>query len=117
MRENASKYEKLGIRIVVIVGQKIQNVSAWLQDNPMPFPFLIDADRSVIKQFDVYNPFHIDAFRIAHPSLFLLSSEGKVVYSYVGKNQSDRPTQEDTFSQVHALLSDTLGDEDPPQST
>lgn len=37
----------------------------------MPFPFLIDADRVVIKAFDVYNPFNIDAFRIAHPSLMM----------------------------------------------
>jgi peroxiredoxin len=74
----------------------------------MPFPFLINGDRSVIKAFDVYHPFGLTAYKIAHPSLFLISKEGKVVYSFVGKNQSDRSTEEQTYNQVHQLLSETM---------
>jgi methyl-accepting chemotaxis protein len=111
LRESANQYEKLGIPIVVIVGQKKESVQKWLESNPMPFPFLIDQDREVIKAFDVFNPINFDAFRIAHPSLFLISSEGKIVYAYVGKNQKDRPSQDETYKQVHRLLSNTLIDE------
>jgi methyl-accepting chemotaxis protein len=82
----------------------------------MPFPFLIDQEREVIKAFDVYNPINIDAFRIAHPSLFLISPEGKIIYAYVGKNQKDRPSQDETYQQVHRLLSNTLTDESNPIS-
>jgi methyl-accepting chemotaxis protein len=107
LRKNAQKYKDLGISIIIIVGQKQQAVEKWLKDNPMPFPFLIDEDRSVIKAFDVYHPFGLTAYKISHPSLFLISPEGKVVYSYVGKNQSDRPTDQETYKQVHQLLSVT----------
>lgn len=74
----------------------------------MPFPFLIDTDRAIIKQFDVYNPISIDAFRLAHPSLFLIDADGKIVYSFVSSNQFDRPTEESTFEKVHELLGHTM---------
>jgi peroxiredoxin len=51
----------------------------------MPFPFLIDQNREVIKAFDVYNPINFDAFRIAHPSLFLISPAGEIIYRMWGK--------------------------------
>lgn len=74
----------------------------------MPFPFLIDEDREVIKAFDVYHPIGFDAYKIAHPSMFLISGDQKVVYTYVGKNQADRPSDDLTHQKVHELLSATL---------
>ncbi|BCJ87502.1 hypothetical protein skT53_24870 [Effusibacillus dendaii] len=108
MRDHAAKYQELGVSILVIAGQKIESARQWLSQHPLPFPFLVEADRSVIISFDVYNPIHIDAFRIAHPSMFLISADGKIVYAYVGKNQRDRPTDEETYLQVHQLLADTF---------
>jgi peroxiredoxin len=108
LRKNAWKYEKLNVPIVVIAGQKRQVVKKWLEKNPMPFPFLIDEDRAVIKAFDVYHPIGLDAYKIAHPSMFLISADQKIVYAYVGKNQSDRPSDDLTHQKVHELLSDAL---------
>ncbi len=76
----------------------------------MPFPLLIDETRSVIKAFDVFNPINVDAFRIAHPSMFLVSPQGEVVYAYVGSHQADRPTDNFTNQKVHELFSQTLED-------
>ncbi|MCT8139452.1 redoxin domain-containing protein [Anaerobacillus sp. CMMVII] len=108
MRENVAKYKELGVNIFVIAGQNKSSAAKWLEKNPMPFPFLIDADRSVIKQFDVYNPISFDAFRLAHPSLFLVDSDGKIVYSYVSSNQFDRPTENATYEKVHDLLAKSI---------
>lgn len=98
----------MNIPIIVVVGQKRESVKKWLEANPMPFPFLIDENRVVIKDFNVYHPFGLSAYKIAHPSLFLISKEGEVVYSYVGKNQADRPTDEQTYAQIHELLATTI---------
>lgn len=70
----------------------------------MPFPMLIDEDRRVTKAFDVFHAIGIDAFRIAHPSMFLVTEEGTVEYLYVGKNQTDRPTHEQTLKAVMEVL-------------
>lgn len=71
----------------------------------MPFPVLIDEDRSVIKAFDVYNLISFDAFRMAHPSTFLIDEEGKVAYTYVGSQQWDLPSQDTLLEQVEKVLS------------
>lgn len=85
-------------------GQKREAVENWTKENPMPFPILVDEDRSLIKAFDVYNPINIDAFRMAHPSLFLIDEEGKIAFAYVGSNQFDRPSEEETYKQVQKLI-------------
>lgn len=74
----------------------------------MPFPFLIDEDREVIKSFDVFHPFGLAAYKIAYPSLFLISETGKIVYAYVGETQTDRPKENDVYAEVHHLLSETI---------
>jgi peroxiredoxin len=74
----------------------------------MPFPFLIDETRDVIKAFNVYHPFGIDAYKIAHPSTFLIDQEGQVAFAYVGKHQADRPSFESTYNEIVNLLDDTF---------
>jgi peroxiredoxin len=108
LQENADKYKELNIPILIIIGQKRESVKKWLNEHPMPFPFLVDEDREVTKAFNVYHPFGIAAYKIAYPSLFLISEKGKIVYSYVGKDQKDRPTENETYTQVHRLLAKTI---------
>lgn len=101
----------MNIPIIIIVGQKRDGVQKWLSQNPIPFPFLIDEDRNVIKLFDVYHPIGIDAYKIAYPSLFFISEYGKIVYAYVGENQKDRPNQNDVYKKVHDLLGTTISND------
>lgn len=104
LSKDESKYEKLGVKIIVIAGQKKQSALRWLAKNPLPFPLLIDEDRSVIKAFDVYNRISFDAFRLAHPSLFIVDKNGEVYFSFVSSNQFDRPTDDLVFEQVEQLI-------------
>lgn len=99
------------IPIVIVVGQKRKAVKKWMEENPMPFPFLIDENREVIKAFDVYHLIGKDALNIAHPSMFLVSEDQRIAFAYVGKNQADRPSDDLTHRKVHDLLSNTLDDE------
>jgi peroxiredoxin len=108
LKEKAQVFNDLDIPVLVIVGQKKEAVERWLEKNPMPFPFLIDETRDVIKAFNVYHPFGIDAYKIAHPSTFLIDQEGQVAFAYVGKHQADRPSFESTYNEIVNLLDDTF---------
>jgi peroxiredoxin len=108
LKEKAQVFSDLDIPVLVIVGQKKEAVERWLEKNPMPFPFLIDETRDVIKAFNVYHPFGIDAYKIAHPSTFLIDQEGQVAFAYVGKHQADRPSFESTYNEIVNLLDDTF---------
>ena len=52
---------------------------------------LIDEEREVMKAFEVYNRLSWDAYRMAHPSAFLIDPQGQVRYSFVASNQWDWP--------------------------
>lgn len=108
LKEKAHVFHDLDIPIFIIVGQKREAVKSFLLKNPMPFPFLIDETREVIKAFDVYHPFGFDAYKIAHPSTFLIDQAGRVAFAYVGKHQADRPSFEATYQEVAALLDYTF---------
>jgi peroxiredoxin len=108
LKEKAQVFNDLDIPVLVIVGQKKEAVERWHEKNPMPFPFLIDETRDVIKAFNVYHPFGIDAYKIAHPSTFLIDQEGQVAFAYVGKHQADRPSFESTYNEIVNLLDDTF---------
>ena len=110
LKEKAQVFKDLDMPILVVVGQKREAVKDFLARNPMPFLFLIDETRDVIKAFDVYHPFGIDAYKIAHPSTFLIDQEGRVAFAYVGRHQADRPTFELTYTEVVNLLDDTFQD-------
>ena len=77
--------------ILGVVGDSRSAMAAYLEKDPLPFPMLIDEDRQVMKQFEVYNRLSWDAFRLAHPSAFLIDPEGNIRFSFVASNQFDWP--------------------------
>jgi peroxiredoxin len=76
---------------VGIVGQDLDDLAEYIARSPLPFPLLSDGDRSVMRAYDVFNALNIDAFRIAHPSAFLIDPAGIIRFSYVASNQTDWP--------------------------
>jgi peroxiredoxin len=62
----------------------------YLQKNPISFPFLLDEDRCVTKEYGVYHRIGKDALNIARPATFVIGSNGIIRYIYVGKDQHDR---------------------------
>jgi peroxiredoxin len=76
----------------------------------MPFPFLIDESREVIKKFDVFHYIGFDAFKIARPSLYLINSKGEISYAYVGSSQTDRPAVRETYEMAKKILNSGKGE-------
>jgi len=91
LRSESTKLTEQGAVILGIVGDSRSAMAAYLEKDPLPFTMLIDEDRQVMKQFEVYNRLSWDAFRLAHPSAFLIDPEGKIRFSFVASNQFDWP--------------------------
>ncbi len=62
----------------------------YLEKNPISFPFLLDEDRRVTREYGVYHRIAKDAFNIARPATFVIGRDGIIRYLYVGKDQHDR---------------------------
>lgn len=63
------------------------------------FPILSDVYKNYIKQYGVLHPTE----GIARPSTFIVNKEGKIVWKYVGSNESDRPPIDTVLQQLAAL--------------
>jgi peroxiredoxin len=66
----------------------------WLQRHPLPFPWLFDHGRTVIKAYGVYNLVSYDALKMAHPTAVLVDRQGIVRFIYRCSHQWDVPSND-----------------------
>jgi peroxiredoxin len=83
------EFEALGTagELVVVLPQKLEALQSYVDKHPLPFLLLPDGDRSRSRDWGVYHPLGIDAFRTARPASFVVGSDGKLRYTFVGSNQ------------------------------
>jgi peroxiredoxin len=64
--------------------------------NP-PFPLLADPDHEVAEAFNVYN---LLGNGYAAPSVFVIDTDGSIVWSHVGRSSGDRPNVDAILEQI-----------------
>jgi peroxiredoxin len=65
----------------------------------LSFPILSDIGRNFIRQYGVLHPQE----GIARPSMFLINKGGRIVWSYVGMDASDRPALATVLSELQSV--------------
>ncbi len=89
----AEKFRQLGVAVLFIAAEKRGGMfkpEEFLKKTPAPFPFLLDQDRTVTKQYGVYHRLGLDAINIARPATFVVDRQGAIRWMYIGSSQSDR---------------------------
>jgi len=89
LRERFEELQSHGLDVLVVLCQKRDNVATWLEKHPLPFPILIDDDRSRAKRWGVYVPLSYDAIHIARPATFIVDAAGIVRYARISRQQMD----------------------------
>src|SRR6478736_1474443 len=77
--------------------------SKFLEKNPVSFPFLLDEDRVVTKNYGLYHLIGMDALNIAHPATLVIDRARAIQYIYRGDNQHDRAPLSDVLAAVKKL--------------
>ena len=73
----------------------------------LPFPILSDPDRSrAITPLGFSNS--VDSRNIAVPATIVIDSNGDEVWRYVGRDQADRPLQEDVLDVLRGMKLDPV---------
>jgi peroxiredoxin len=77
-----------------------QQSYAWSlgQTTGAKFQILSDSDKKVIISYGILNAEEHGG--IAHPSIFILDKEGRIRYLHVGKDPTDRPSDETILEEV-----------------
>ena len=95
-----------GAELAFIAAEKREGVfkpSKFLEKNPVSFPFLLDEDRVVTKNYGLYHLIGMDALNIAHPATLVIDCGRTVQYIYRGDNQHDRAPLPDVMAAVKKL--------------
>lgn len=90
---NKAEFEKRDAEVLVIFPGSGEQLPAFVEavntyqktEGELAWPVLLDKDLSAVELLDI-------AANLAAPSTFIINKQGKVVYSYVGANRTDRPS-------------------------
>lgn len=100
-----AEFEGAGAQVALIAAEKRDGIFKpvqFLEKQPVPYPLLLDEDRSVTKAYGVYHRIGKDAFNIARPATFVVGRDGSIRFSYVGTTQHDRAPLEEVLEAVRA---------------
>ena len=83
-----------------MVSQNPRAVRTYIGETGLPFDVLIDERRDVLRAYGVWHRVGLDAWNIARPAVFLIDTDRRIRYSFVGNHQREFPTQEDILAAI-----------------
>ena len=100
MRDRYGEFEQRGAQVIAIAPDTLENAQSYFQRNEIPFPCLADPDRVVFRRYDVKSALVSLGQR---PGLFVIDGEGVVRYAYLGWQQFEIPSVDETLKQLDVL--------------
>ncbi|HYG74784.1 MAG TPA: redoxin domain-containing protein [Planctomycetota bacterium] len=104
---NQQAFKDAGVEVLVVYPGLEEHINAFVRSvrdyekssDPrfqLPFKVLLDVNQDAVRAFNI-------AGDLAHPTTFIIDKSGTVVYQYVGRTMSDRPTSADILQEVRKL--------------
>lgn len=78
--------QEAGAEAAALVVAPIETVEDWCQGEGIGYPVLADSRHQVSEAYGVYNLF---SDRLAAPAVFVVDTDGRIVWSYVGQRPRD----------------------------
>jgi peroxiredoxin len=100
------KVAKAGAQLIYVAAERRGGVwkpETFLAKHPISFPFLLDEDSAVTKEYGLYHAIGLDAFDIAHPATLVIDRRGIVRWIYRGDNQGDRAPLDEVLKAVREI--------------
>lgn len=97
--------ELAGVQQVFIKPDSAEQIMAWVGKAGASVPTIYrDADATLAKEFGIPDGYQFHGEVVHFPALVILDQQGKEVFRYVGKNNSDRVPFDTFTAQVAKLL-------------
>ena len=100
MRDSIAEFDKRDAQLLAIAPDSLEHAQIYFERNEIPFPGLADPEREVYRQYDVKSALVSMGQR---PGLFIVDGEGVVRYAYLGWQQWEIPSVEETLRQLDGL--------------
>jgi peroxiredoxin len=86
LQEQYGAIQQAGVETVALVVAPIETVESWCQRAGIGFPVLADSQHQVSEAYGVYN---LLGDRLAAPAVFVIDTDGRIVWGFVGQNPRD----------------------------
>ncbi|MFH0849240.1 MAG: redoxin domain-containing protein [archaeon] len=104
LRDSMANFERLNSQIVAVSVNDPFTLKAFSEANKLSFPLLSDYRREVVTRFEIaaQNFAGLDGYTAAKRSVFVLDSQGKIVYKWV----SEDPSREPDYGELEKTLNE-----------
>jgi len=96
LTENISEFEQRNIKLFSIASDSVRLLRKFKEENAFNVDIISDRGAKIAKKYDVYwfAPGGGKDYKIkqAVPSKFLINKDCKILWKYVGKDKTDRPS-------------------------
>ncbi len=100
MRDRHAEFQQRGAQLLAIAPDTREHAQDYFEREEIPFPCLPDPDRTVYRLYDVKSA----AMSLGQrPGLFVIDKGGIVRYAYLGWQQWEIPSVDETLRQLDAL--------------
>lgn len=93
---NITEFEKRKVKLLSIASDSVRLLQKFREDNEFKVDIISDRGAKIAKYYDVYwfGPGGGGKINIkqAIPSKFLINKEGIIIWTYIGKDKTDRPS-------------------------
>lgn len=104
LADNIKTFRELGCEVLVVYPGREEHINTFVRsvreheksDDPrfqLPFKVLLDVNLDAVRALNIIGD-------LAHPTTFVINSDGVVSYQYIGRSMSDRPSVKDVLEQV-----------------
>jgi peroxiredoxin Q/BCP len=100
LRDRYAEFQQRGAQVIAIAPDTLEHAREFFQSNEIPFLCLPDPDRQVFRQYDVKSAMISLGQR---PGLFVIDKDGVVASAYLGFQQWEIPTVDDTLAYLDRL--------------
>ena len=96
LTEHISEFEKRNIKLLSIASDSVGLLRKFKEENNFSIDIISDRGAKIAKEYDVYW-FATGAgknykIKQAVPSKFLINKKGKIIWKYISRDKTDRPS-------------------------
>jgi peroxiredoxin len=88
LQQNYPAFQNANAQVVALAVASPSSVKGAKQAVSAAYPVLSDANHQAAEAFEVYNLLHD---RLAAPSVFIIDTDGQIVWRHIGQGPQDRP--------------------------
>ncbi|HEY75943.1 MAG TPA: peroxiredoxin family protein [Thermoflexia bacterium] len=97
LRDHYREFRAKGAQLAALAVASPDAVRQTKQALGIPYPMMADTDHQVSEAYGVYNLLG-DGY--AAPAIFIIGTDGQILWQYVGGGPRDRPTAQEILDQL-----------------